>query len=194
MPEELIKVFISYSWDSTEHQERVRALADRLQEDGLEAILDFYASAPAEGWPQWMERNIRDADFVVLVCTETYGKRVEGKEAQGKGLGVKWESVITYNQIYQADSKNDRFVPVLFAASDKAYIPIPLQGYSFYPIDSEEGYQSLYWRLTKQDQIPKPQRGTIKPRPPIERKPLFASPSSGESQAAQPAPQPVAQP
>ena len=38
--------FLSYSWDSDEHREWVRALATRLREDGVEALLDQFQLAP----------------------------------------------------------------------------------------------------------------------------------------------------
>jgi hypothetical protein len=90
-------VFISYSHDTVEHQERVLDFADRLQADGIDAEIDQYNAAPAEGWPLWCERQIAAAD-----CTETYHRRVSGDEAQGKGLGVVWEARIIRQLLYQA--------------------------------------------------------------------------------------------
>ena len=81
------KVFISYSHDTVEHQERVLGLADRLRADGIDAEVDQYNAAPPEGWPLWCERQIAAADVVLMVCTETYYRRVSGDEEQGKGLG-----------------------------------------------------------------------------------------------------------
>ena len=73
------KVFISYSHDSDEHANRVLVLADALCDGGIDVILDRYVHpAPAEGWPLWMDRNIRDANFVLMICTETYLRRVMG--------------------------------------------------------------------------------------------------------------------
>lgn len=36
------KVFISYSWSSPAHQERVKTIADRLLSDGVDIIIDIY--------------------------------------------------------------------------------------------------------------------------------------------------------
>ena len=44
-----------------------------------------------------MEKEIRDSQFVILVCTETYLKRVM-KEDEGGGKGVMWELTIIYSQ------------------------------------------------------------------------------------------------
>ena len=49
------RLFISYSHDSREHQDRVRALADRLRADGVDAVIDQYDTAPPDGWPIWMD-------------------------------------------------------------------------------------------------------------------------------------------
>jgi TIR domain len=63
--------FISYSHDSPEHADRVLALSDRLRADGIDCILDQYEVSPPEGWPRWMDRHIRTADFVLMICTPT---------------------------------------------------------------------------------------------------------------------------
>lgn len=55
---------------------------------------------PPEGWPLWCERQIEAADFVLMVCTETYRRRVKGDEPQGAGLGVVWEARIIRQLLY----------------------------------------------------------------------------------------------
>ena len=65
-------VFISYSHDFPEHAEQVLNFSDRLVADGIDAILDQYETSPPEGWPRWMDHHIRSADFVLMVCTDTY--------------------------------------------------------------------------------------------------------------------------
>jgi TIR domain-containing protein len=79
--------FISYSHDSTEHADRVLELSNRLRADGIDCTIDQYEVSPAEGWPKWMDRQIAKSDFVLVVCTETYYRRVTGEEEKGKGLG-----------------------------------------------------------------------------------------------------------
>jgi hypothetical protein len=46
------RVFISYSWDSDEHKDRVRALATHLRKNGIDARLDQWEEGtPPDGWP-----------------------------------------------------------------------------------------------------------------------------------------------
>jgi tetratricopeptide (TPR) repeat protein len=166
-------IFISYSHDSAEHAARVLALADRLIEDGLDCVLDQYIGDPPEGWPRWMDRKIKEADLVIMICTETYYKRVMGEEKKGVGLGVKWEGNLIYQHLYQNETVNEKFIPVLFEDGKFEHIPTPVQGQTFYRLDSQEAYDRLYWRLTGQHQTEKPKKGQIKKRPSRKRGSLF---------------------
>jgi SEFIR domain len=94
------KVFVSYAWESTEHQERVKQFTNKLRHDGLDATMDIFEPNPPEGLPQWMLNQIRRADFVLMVITETYRKRCEQDEESGKGKGVKWEGGIITRSLY----------------------------------------------------------------------------------------------
>jgi len=81
-----IKVFISYSHDSDEHREQVLRLSARLREDGIDTVLDQYENgAPQQGWPRWMLDQLDTADFVLVICTETYYRRFRGHEQPGQG-------------------------------------------------------------------------------------------------------------
>jgi len=73
-----------------------------------------------------MDRQIENSDFVLVVCTETYYRRVIGEEEMGKGRGVKWESTITYQDVYDADATNSKYIPLLFEDSKTDFIPKPL--------------------------------------------------------------------
>jgi tetratricopeptide (TPR) repeat protein len=164
-------VFISYSQDSNEHKDRVLELANRLRADGIDATIDQYETSPAEGWPKWMDRHISKDDFVLVICTETYHRRVMGDEEKGKGRGIKWESTLTYQHIYDDDSLNTRFIPVLFDGGKTENVPMPLKGATFYFLPSQ--YDKLYHRLIKQPETVKPELGKLKPLPPLERKPDY---------------------
>ncbi|MCG3155793.1 MAG: hypothetical protein DKINENOH_02401 [bacterium] len=166
------KVFISYSHDSREHADRVLALADRLVQDGVDCVLDQYEESPAEGWTRWMDRQIRSAEFVLMIFTEIYGRRVNGEEEPAKGLGVKWEGKLIYQHLYQADA-NTRFIPVVFAPEHTQFISTPLQDATYYLVSDDEGYEKLYRRLTHKPQTQKPKLGTLRQLPPRERKQDF---------------------
>ena len=192
------RVFLSYSHDSDEHADRVLALADALCDRGIDVILDRYVHpAPAEGWPRWMDRNLDEAKFVLMVCTETYRRRVMGLEEPGKGLGVRWEGSLIYNRIYHDKPSGSRFIPILLPGSEPAHIPNPVQGHAYYRIATfdltDPGFEALYRHLTDQPATPRPDLGALtilppKPRPRPSPSPLSSgSPMTNVQGATSPA-------
>jgi len=159
------RLFISYSHDSREHEDRVRALADRLREYGVDAVVDQYDTAPPDGWPVWMAREIQKADFVALVCTETYLRRVEGRESPYKGRGVLWEAKLIYSYLYDEDTSFQRFIPILLDGGNPSCIPRPLRSLTRYALNSEQDYEEFYRHLTGQPRHEKPAIGRLKSLP-----------------------------
>jgi TIR domain len=106
--EDIGTVFISYSHDSLSHAHAVLALSDKLRSEGIDCVLDQYETSPPEGWPRWMDREIRDAKFVLMICTELYHRRVMNKEEVGVGLGVRWEGNLICQHIYNEGSTNTK--------------------------------------------------------------------------------------
>jgi len=166
-------VFISYSHDSPEHADHILKLSNRLREEGIDSTIDQYEESPPEGWPKWMDRQIENSDFILVVCTEIYYKRVMGTEEEGKGQGVRWESTLTYQHLYDAGGENTRFIPVLFQSGKVEHIPKPLGGATRYRVDTDRGYEDLYRRLTNQPRARKPRLGKQRSLPSRERKTDF---------------------
>ena len=167
------KVFISYSHDSQEHKDRVLSLADRLRSDGIDCNIDQYEESPAQGWPRWMLNQLEWADFVLVVCTERYNLRFRGQEEPGKGRGVTWEGAVISQELYDAQVKSTKFIPVIFSSADEVHIPIVISGFSRYKLDSKDGYNNLYRRLSNQHDTPKPELGKLKKLTPRDRKQSF---------------------
>jgi hypothetical protein len=124
-------------------------------------MVDRYVPAPPESWPMWMDREIQKADFVLLVCTETYLKRVEGREQAGKGCGVLWEAKLVYSLLYNADASVQKFIPILLDG-DSPFIPLPLRDFTHYRVSTEEGFEDLYRHLTNQPRLEKPALGKLR--------------------------------
>jgi len=140
-----ITVFISYSHDSDAHRERVLALSERLREDGIETVLDQYENgAPKQGWPRWMLDQLDAAEFVLVVCTETYYRQFRGHVQPGQGKGVDWEGALITQEIYDSRSQTLKFVPIFLEAAVADWVPEPLRSIDYYTPTSKTGYQSLY--------------------------------------------------
>jgi len=158
------KVFISYSHDSKEHRDFVRGISDRMRlEDGLDCQIDQYIiGSPPEGWQRWMENQIEQADFVLLVCTPNYLKRYRGEEREG-GRGVTFEGVVISQTLYDHYYRNTKFIPVIPENGSLDHVPLPLKGYSCYFLPAD--YDKLYRVLTGQAEYMAPPLGQIRLMP-----------------------------
>jgi len=173
------RVFIAYSHDSPEHMDRVLGLADRLREEGVDAWLDQYEASPPAGWPTWSQHEIEGADFVLVVCTEACRRRFEKREEAGQGQGATWEGAILSQELYNAQTRNTRFIPVIFEAAEARAIPLPLQGATRYLLPAE--YEALYRHLTAQPRVRVPRLGMRRTLPAQERRSEFPAVSADTS-------------
>ncbi len=138
-------------------------MANKLRAEGIDAEIDQYEECPPEGWPLWMEKKIKNANYVLIACTETYLCRVEKREEKGKGLGVTWEASLIYQSLYEQQGVNTKFIPILFDENDKENIPTPLRSTTSYCLKNNKDYDKLYGRLIGQPIVKKPELGKRKP-------------------------------
>lgn len=154
------KVFISYSHDSDAHRQFVRDLCSRLRDGGLDCLIDQVVNgSPPDGWPCWMEEQIEQADFVLLVCTEPYLERFRRKGRQG-GHGVTFEGVVITQALYNEYYRNDKFIPVIPESGSIDHVPSTLKQYTVYRLLDE--YVKLYRVLTNQPEYTPPDVGEIR--------------------------------
>ncbi len=174
-----IRVFISYTHDSDQHRTKVLQLADSLNKHGIRCNLDQYEIALKNGdGAGWMEKQIRDSHFVLLVCTKEYLGAWEDTLPIEKRRGARWEILHIRNAVYAKGSKNEKFVPILLTHADEAHIPSMLGTASRYIITDQYGYDNLYWRLTGQSVVETPSLGSVVTRPTTARPKIFAPPGS----------------
>ena len=175
------KVFISYSHDSHEHKERILELADRFREEGIDCTIDQYQESPAEGWQRWMLNQVEVADFVLIACTEQYDLRFRGHKEFGKRKGATWEGGIIIDELYDAQGQNSKFIPITFTSEDSNFISSPLRGATSYRLNTPDGYELLYRRLTNQPRTRKPKLGRLCALTPRDRKQVFPETSPSNS-------------
>ena len=156
------KAFISYSHDNAQHKLNVLELSNRLRTDGVDSMIDRYIDIPSQGWPRWMRKQIKDADAIIIVCSQNYCTRFYGEEKTGKGLGANWEGLIISEYFYESstDLNQKLIIPVLFEEEDLNNIPIELKGFTYVRLPS--GYEQLYRILTHQPEINVPPLGKVK--------------------------------
>jgi len=163
------KIFISYSWDSEQHKQNVLAFAQQLMSQGIDVALDQFESFPAQGWANWMLDQIEQCDYVLIVCTEIYNRRVRRKE-DGRGKGVTWEGTIMTDVLYDDFHQNTRFIPIVFSTEDMPHVPRFLGSVSRFLVTTKQGYTDLYRYLTQQPAIQKPELGAVQTLDPEQTK------------------------
>ncbi len=99
--------FISYSWDDDAHKEWVKQFATRLTSNGVNVTLDRWDAVPGDQLPAFMERAVRENDFVITICTPTF----KGK-ADRRGGGVGYEGDIMTAEVFTSGNHR-KFIPVL---------------------------------------------------------------------------------
>lgn len=80
-------IFISYSWDSKEHQDWVLKLSNEL--DSYEEInvkLDQYDLDTSSNKNHFMESSAFDSDLVLIIMTPGYVKKADNRAG---GAGIK---------------------------------------------------------------------------------------------------------
>ncbi|MCW5219844.1 TIR domain-containing protein [Verminephrobacter aporrectodeae subsp. tuberculatae] len=101
------KVFISYSHDSQDHKKWVLDLATRLCNNGIDAILDQWELGPGQDLLQFMNKHLRAANRILMICTENYVKKAN----DGTG-GVGYENMIITGQLFNNTDSN-KFIPLI---------------------------------------------------------------------------------
>lgn len=125
---EVIRVFISYSREGTEHESWVLRLATDLRQNGVDASLDKWDLQAGQDLTFFMESRIRDSDFVVLVCTPTYAQKSNISSG-----GVGYEKNIISAEMLQSRDLRPKFIPILRSGDFDTALPTYLG--SKYAID-----------------------------------------------------------
>ena len=133
------EVFISYSHDSEQHVNRVLKLANRLRTDGIDATIDQEENPPPLNWRSWLQEQIEQSDFVLVICSATYRRRFyeTGGEVPAS------EEVIIHRWLRERGSQEPKFLPVIFERTDGQFIPDVFPPGSLINLSSRKGYGHL---------------------------------------------------
>ena len=135
------KVFISYAWESDELKDWVKNLAIELRNKGIDAKLDLWEVVPGDQMPYFMEKSVRDNDYVLLICTPKYKVKSENRIG-----GVGYEGDIMTAEVLQ-NSNHRKFIPVLQSGDKDVSIPSWLKGKYFIDLSSDFHFEKNFQDL-----------------------------------------------
>jgi hypothetical protein len=151
-------VFVSYAHEEADHDRWVLELASDLRRNAVDASLDAWDLIPGQDTTYFMESQIRNSDFVILICTPRYAE----KSNIPRG-GVGYEKNIISAEMLQASDLRPKFIPVLRTGTFENALPTYLG--SKYAIDfrdtvnSKEALNELLRAIFQQPHPQKPPLG-----------------------------------
>jgi len=136
------KVFVSYSHDDPDHKKWVASLAIKLRENGVDAVLDQWDLFPGEDVPAFMEKNLSDCDFVILICTKRY---VEKANAGEGGVGYE-KMIVSAEMIKNMDA--GKFIPIIRQHGSQS-VPIFIQTKLYLDLSNDEYFEIVFDELLR---------------------------------------------
>lgn len=141
------RVFISYSWSSPGHQERIRQWAEQLVSDGVDVVLDVWNLKEGDDKYAFMESMITDSSVThVLVFSDSeYAAKADARKA-----GVGTESQIISREVY-SKVQQSKFIPVVceFNEIGEPYLPTFLKARIWIDFASPEAANENWEQLIR---------------------------------------------
>jgi len=133
-------VFISYSWDSQEHENWIINLASKLCDNGVNAILDKWdLGSLGKPLPHFMENSITKSQRVICVMTPNYKKKTENLAG-----GVGYEYSIISADIFTNGINTSKFIPLFRSGTDTDAIPIVLNGRKYVDMRDDSNFEDKF--------------------------------------------------
>lgn len=147
MTEKSPKLFISYSWSSSDHEQWVIKLATELRESGVDLILDKWDLKEGHDAHAFMEKMVTDPEIgkVAIICDHTYAEK-----ANSRSGGVGTETQIISPEVYEKQDQN-KFVAIIAErdAEGKPYLPIYYKSRIYIDLSDDDFYAKNFEQLLR---------------------------------------------
>lgn len=144
--------FISYAWESSELKKWVKFLATKLRSKGIDVKLDDWEIAPGDQLPHFMEKSVKENEYILIICTPDYKLKSENRIG-----GVGYEGDIMTAEVLQR-SNHRKFIPILKLGTKESAIPSWLQGKYFIDLSSDShfdnNFEDLLTTLLNKREVP----------------------------------------
>ena len=138
------KIFISYSWTSTDF---ALSLAERLRNDGIDAVIDKWDLSIGNDKHAFMESMVTDEsiDYVLMLCDKAYKEKADARTG-----GVGEEAQIISSEVY-GKVKQSKFIPVIVEkdGNGEEYTPVYLKPLIYVDLSESSEFETHYEELLR---------------------------------------------
>lgn len=151
------EVFISYSWDNEEHENKVVSFTTYLRGKGFDARMDKMISQEqtATNFTTMMHKAMFEHQKIIIILSQGYKRKADSFSG---GVGKEYELLL--NDIEKNPKK---YILVSFEGRALDLIPFGLQGRDIIDLSSEDNDEKLFRKLTGQDEYVFPEVAPEKP-------------------------------
>jgi len=157
-------IFVTYSWESGEHKDRVISLTDHLRKaEGFNAQMDemIFQDQTATDLNKMMFTNIHKASKVIVVLSRGYKQKAEKDEG---GVGIEYNIILKDIEV-----NPQKYILVSFEPFSADIIPFGFKGRIITTLTSPDGIDELVRKLggnIKYEFSPvAPQKRVVPPKP-----------------------------
>ncbi|MCD5325382.1 MULTISPECIES: toll/interleukin-1 receptor domain-containing protein [Pontibacillus] len=175
MTEDIKKVFVSYSWDDSEHRQWVMDLVRNLRRNGVDATFDqFETQSGTVHLQEMMINSMKENDKVIIVLTQDYAERAESMQG-----GVGFETRLSLHELQDNPHK---FIFLLRGGNFEESIPYHLKGYYVITFTDVEMYEEKFKELLHRiENVPLYEVNPIGPKPNLSPQKAIMEASKGGS-------------
>lgn len=151
------EVFITYSWDSEEHIEKVVSFTNHLRDEGFDAEMDklHTQNETATDFYKMMHQAMTDYEKVIVVLSKGYKEKAENFKG---GVGNEYNLILK-----DIETQNNKYILVSFEPISDEITPLNFKGRHIFDLSNKKNLNELYAKLQNVKTIEFAEVGTKKP-------------------------------
>ena len=141
------EVFVTYSWDDDEHNNKVLAFTKFLRVNGYKAEMDKSLSQKetAIDFKKMMLKSLNEFNKIVVVLSKGYKEKAEAYKG---GVGVEYD-IITKD----IDTNSRKYIFVTFNEINDNIIPLYFRGREIINLSDKKNFNKLFSKLSNEETI-----------------------------------------
>jgi hypothetical protein len=151
------EVFITYSWDSEEHIEKVLSFTNLLRDEGFDAEMDklHTQNETATDFYKMMHQAMTDYEKVIVVLSKGYKEKAENFRG---GVGNEYNLILR-----DIETQKNKYILVSFEPISDEIIPLNFKGRHIFDLSNKKNLNELYAKLQNVKTIEFAEVGPKKP-------------------------------